>query len=200
MGNLGYAFTWLKNMRFGSWKVNVVLDGMPQKVATAFGQLSETLVGAVYDPIAYLGSQMANGINHAILAEQTIVTGKDNNNVVLVIINEQPQKRSTLVSITPVLSSGAPMGGITVDVETAFPKEAKEVFDKAFEGFVGTSINPFVYLGSQIVNGSNYFFAAEVSPLVAVQSGTVLNNVSGKSVKLITVNSNGGVIFEDILG
>ena len=187
-------------MKLGGYNINVTVGSMPQKAASAFEEIFETILGATYNPIAYLGSQMANGINHAILAEQTIVTGKDNNNVVLVIINEQPQKRSTLVSITPVLSSGAPMGGITVDVETAFPKEAKEVFDKAFEGFVGTSINPFVYLGSQIVNGSNYFFAAEVSPLVAVQSGTVLNNVSGKSVKLITVNSNGGVIFEDILG
>ena len=54
----------------GSWEVNVVTGGMPQKVATAFGELAGSLVGAEYTPIAYLGSQQVNGVNHAVLAEQ----------------------------------------------------------------------------------------------------------------------------------
>ena len=61
----------------GGWNIGVVTGGMPQKVATAFGKLAEQLIGCEYTPIAYLGSQQVNGINHAVLAEQTVITGKD---------------------------------------------------------------------------------------------------------------------------
>lgn len=53
----------------GNWEVKVAVDAMPQKVATAFGKVFEGFVGAQYTPIAYLGSQIVNGENHAILAE-----------------------------------------------------------------------------------------------------------------------------------
>ena len=60
----------------GSWNVDVTVGKLPQKVATAVGKLNESIVGTEYTPIAYLGSQVVNGINHAVLAEQVIVTGK----------------------------------------------------------------------------------------------------------------------------
>ena len=72
----------------GGWSVDVVVGGMPEKVATAFASLNE-LAGAEYTPIAYLGSQLVNGVNHAVLAEQLLITGKDTKNVVLVIFNEK---------------------------------------------------------------------------------------------------------------
>ena len=71
----------------GGWSVNVEVGKMPQKVATAFSKLGD-LVGASYTPIAYLGSQVVNGINHAVLAEQTVLTGKDTKNIVVIIFNE----------------------------------------------------------------------------------------------------------------
>ena len=74
----------------GTWKIDVKLEGMPQKVATAFANLGTQLLGAEYTPIAYLGSQVVNGINHAVLAEQLVITGKDTKNIVLIIFNEKP--------------------------------------------------------------------------------------------------------------
>ena len=67
----------------GTWNVKVHVDGMPQQVATAFGDILGNLFGAKYNPIAYLGEQVVNGTNHAILAEQTVVTGEDQKNIVL---------------------------------------------------------------------------------------------------------------------
>ena len=69
----------------GSWNVNVVTNGMPQKVATAIGALSEKLIGAEYEPIAYLGSQVVNGTNHAVLAKQILTTGRDTTNIVVIV-------------------------------------------------------------------------------------------------------------------
>ena len=186
-------------MKVGGYQIKVTVNAMPQKVATGFQQVFETILGATYNPIAYLGSQVVNGVNHAILAEQTLVAEKEVHNVVLVVINEQP-KRSSLLSITPVLTQGAPIGGIAVNVHTKIPEEQKEIFNNAFEGFVGSKVVPFAYLGSQLVNGINYFFAAEVDPLVALNHGEEISTVSNGSIKLITVNSNGTVKFDDILG
>lgn len=158
----------------GSWKVNVVIDAMPQKVATAVGKLSETLIGAEYKPIAYLGSQVVNGINHAVLAEQTVLTGKDSKNIVVLTFNEkQGEIEATLVGIDTVLKSGDELGGIVVNATTDIPAEAKEALDKVLEGYVGAKIEPFAYLGSQVVKGVDYIFAATITPVVPDPVSTV---------------------------
>jgi hypothetical protein len=164
----------------GIWNVNVTVDAMPQKVATAVGELSEQLIGYEYTPIAYLGSQVVNGTNHAVLAEQTVLTGKDTKNVVVLIFNEKPNEmKATLVNIERVIEQGGEMGGIHVDVQTDIPAEAIEAFKTTFEGFVGSKIKPFALLGTQVTKGVNYIFAAEVTGVTAEPVTTV---------ELVTVN------------
>ena len=176
----------------GSWKIDVAVGSMPQKIASAIGKLQEQLIGAEYTPIAYLGSQQVNGINHAVLAEQLITTGKDVKNVVIIIFNEKPNEmEATLVNIERVIDQGGEMGGIAVDVKTDIPAEAQEAFDTAFEGFVGSNVKPFAYLGSQVVKGVNYFFAAEVTSVTAEPE---------TKVALVTVNGmTKDIAFADLL-
>lgn len=179
----------------GSWNVDVTVGGMPEKVATAFGKLNE-MVGCDYSPIAYLGSQIVNGTNYAVLAEQTVLTGKDTENIVLVIFNEKPGDIDlTLVAIDRVLEGGAEYGGATINVETGeFDKTAQIVFDKALAGFVGSVVTPFALLGTQITRGTDFIFAAEVAPVVAD------NDKSIKTVALVTVNElELGASFKNIL-
>lgn len=148
----------------GSWDIKVTTGGMPQKVATAFAELRDKLIGAEYTPIAYLGSQVVNGINHAVLAEQLLTTGKDTKNVVVVIFNEKEGK-VTLSNIERVVSSGGELGGIKVDVKTEIPDEAREALNGVLSGFVGSKIEPFAYLGQQVTKGVDYIFAATVAPV-----------------------------------
>ena len=172
----------------GSWEVKVT-TGMPEKVATAFSKLNE-MVGAEYTPIAYLGSQVVNGTNHAVLAEQLLITGKDTRNIVLVIFNEKGMD-VTLVDIERVVESGGELGGIKVYEDTTITAEAKKALDKAFEGYVGMKIEPFALLGEQVTKGMNYIFAAEATPVVVDPEKTVM---------LITVNAlTNSVAFVDIL-
>lgn len=183
-------------MALGSYEINVVVGGMPQNIATAFGKLSEQLIGAEYTPIAYLGSQVVNGTNHAVLAEQLITTGKDTKNVVVVIFNEKPVKDAlpevTLVNIERVLESGAPIGGIKVEPTTNMPEDALKDFNEVMEGFLGSKVEPFAYLGSQVVKGTNYYFAAELTPVVQNPKS---------SVAIVVVNAlSDQVSFVDILG
>lgn len=174
----------------GSWTVNVDISGMPEKVATAVSALDEQLIGAEYTPIAYLGSQVVNGTNHAVLAEQLLTTGKDTKNIVVLIFNEKGMD-CTLVAIERVLESGPADGGIHVAATTDIPEDAMDAFNTVFSGFVGSQVVPFAYLGSQVVKGINYIFAAEVTPVV--------ENPEPK-VAIVIVNSmTGEISFTDLL-
>ena len=150
---------------FGEWNIKVAVDAMPQKLATAFGEITEQLMGAEYTPIAYLGSQLVNGTNHAVLAEQVLITGRDTKNVVIMIFQEKDDK-ITLVNIERVVEGGAPMGGVQVDVKTEIPEDAKAAFDSVFEAYVGSKVEPFALLGTQVTKGTNYIFACTLSPVV----------------------------------
>jgi len=177
----------------GTWKIDVTVGGMPEAVATAFAKTNAQLLGAEYTPIAYLGSQIVNGTNHAVLAEQLVVTGKDTKNIVLMIFNQKPEQvgDATLVNIERVLESGGKDGGIAIDVETEIPEEAMNTFNTAFESFCGSKVEPFALLGTQVTTGINYIFAAEV---------TSVTEVPVKSVALVTVNGlTNSVSFADIL-
>ena len=177
----------------GSWNINVhVGSNLPQKVATAMDRIGDTLLGAEYEPIAYLGSQVVNGTNHAVLAEQTIITGRDTKNVVVMIFNEKPNEmEATLVGIERVVESGLPFGGTKIDVHTELPEDARAEWDNAFMTYVGAKVDPFAFLGTQVVNGVNYIFAATVAP--------VAPNAEAK-VAIVTVNSRTKhVDFVDLL-
>ena len=169
-------------MDFGSWNINVTVGKYPQKIASAISDLS--IVGASYTPIAYLGSQVVNGTNHAVLAEQILTTGKDTKNVVVMIFNERAEG-VTLAAIERVVEQGGELGGTQVDVQTSIPVDALTVLNKALNDFVGSKIEPFALLGSQVVNGTNYIYAATLEPVVP-------NPV--KRVVIIVVNDKTGEI------
>ena len=111
--------------------------------------------------IAYIGSQVVNGTNHAVLAKQTILNGKDTENIVVMIFNEKPNDMdAVLVSIDRILESGGIMGGPHINVKTALDDEVMDIWNDAFEGFVGSTVTPYALLGTQIATGTEYIFAA----------------------------------------
>lgn len=164
----------------GAWTVNVSTGPIPQEIATAFGKVTN-LLGAKYEYLAHLGSQVVNGINHAILAEQTILDQDATKNIVIVVLNIR-QGDISLVGIQHVLD-GSPStfkGGIVVKGLVPPSAEAMADFKVATEHFVGSDIKPFAQLATQVVKGINYFLAAEVTP--------VYPNAK-KTVDIVMVNS-----------
>jgi len=146
----------------GAWDINVNLNGMPQKIATAFDSLAN-MVGASYEFIAYIGSQQVNGINHAILAKQIILTSKDAQNVVVIIFNEKGEN-VTLVSIERVVEGGQWFGGTQVDVQTLLSEDARNLFIAAFTGILGGRYTPIALLGTQMTTGIEHIYAATCDP------------------------------------
>lgn len=177
----------------GEWEINVSLDAVPEKIATAMGELNEHLIGAKYKLIAYLGSQVVNGINYAVLAEQTLSDIAGTKNIVLIIFNVAPGSlKATLVYIEPVLNSFATaFGGIKINDDFKITDEAQKAFDSAMEHFVGSKVEPFAFLATQVTKGVNYFFAAKVTPVYPDAK---------PSVDLLMVNPMCGTIkFDKIL-
>ena len=152
-------------METGSWKIEVNTSGMPQKVASAFAALETQLVGAEYRMIAYLGSQVVNGTNHAVLAEQTVLTGRDSKNIVILIFNEKPnEKEATLISIDRILESGLPLGGTNIDVKVGedISEDVMEIWIDACHHLLGSRMIPVALLGAKVTNSINYIFIATV--------------------------------------
>ncbi len=63
------------------------LTTMPQKAATAFGAV-DSLIGAKYVPLVYVGKQIVKGVNHYFIAEQTLTTADGEKNIVSLCVNE----------------------------------------------------------------------------------------------------------------
>ena len=154
-------------MSFGKWEVNVSFDSMPQPVATAVADLNDKIIGARYNAIAYLGSQVVNGTNYAVLAEQTLATGDGGKNIVTIVFNQKPDDvNATLVGIDRVLTGGAEIGGIHIDVQTEIPTEVQKIWYDCLEGYVGYKFTPIAFLGTQVVNGADHYFVVEATPVV----------------------------------
>ena len=88
-------------MTLGGWNLDEVKGtALPQKVQTAFTAVTSELVGAGYEPIAYLGSQQVNGTNYRILVLMRTETATPDKKLVKMIINEAPDGSVRLVSIS----------------------------------------------------------------------------------------------------
>lgn len=152
--------------KFGGWQINISKN-MPQKVATVMSELSTNKLGCEYSPIAYLGFQQVNGTNHAVLAEQIQLTGRDSKNAVVVVINEQPGAIDTsVVDIHRIVESGGVLGGVNIEMSLGIPEDVQKIFDKKIEKFTGAKVEPFAYVGSQVTKGIDYILIAKVAPVV----------------------------------
>lgn len=64
---------------------------------------------------------------------------------------------------------------------TQMPQDVASAWHDAFDGLVGVSYKPLVYLGKQIVHGVNYYFVAEQ---------TFMTNPIYRRVVCLAINAN----------
>lgn len=87
----------------GSWNIDEVKGcNLPQKAQSAFTAVTSDLVGADYEPIAYLGSQLVNGTNYRILALKTTIVPNGGKTFVKMVINSAADGSTRLVSVSRV--------------------------------------------------------------------------------------------------
>lgn len=87
----------------GGWNLDEMKScNLPQKAASAFTAVTGGLVGADYQPVLYVGSQLVNGTNYCILALQKIVVPNAEARLVKMIINVDLKGNTTLVSVSGI--------------------------------------------------------------------------------------------------
>jgi len=90
----------------GGWTVYKDPSGqgteLPEEVAAAFSEAMTGLTGADYLPCLYMGSQVVNGSNYAILCEQTLVTKDPVTNLALVYIYAPATGDPEIMNIYPL--------------------------------------------------------------------------------------------------
>ena len=85
----------------GGWNLDdVKVCNLPQKVQSAFTGATSEIVGADYEPVAYLGSQQVNGINYKLLAMKTPVVPNGEKSFVKIIVNAGADGTARIVSIS----------------------------------------------------------------------------------------------------
>lgn len=85
----------------GGWNIDEMKTvNLPQKAESAFTAVTGGLVGADYEPVLYVGSQLVNGVNYCVLAMQTLLTATPEKRLVKMVINVALDGTPSLVSVS----------------------------------------------------------------------------------------------------
>lgn len=126
------------------------------------------MVGANYTPVAYIGSQVVAGTNHAILCRVAPVYPDAEETYVIVYLYEDLDGN---VEITETVDSNRSTdlsetdGGWFPTESPVLTDEAKAALEKTLEGMVGADYNPIALLSTQVVAGTNYCILCEITPV-----------------------------------
>lgn len=191
------------SMISGGWNIGIASGSeLPESIKEAFDKAMAGLDGVAYEPVAYMGSQVVAGMNHAILCKATPVVPKAVTSLKMVIIYADLNGGAEVTSVadfnvgdfnTGELNGDMPqamrMGGWGVSPEEAceLTEGAAEAFEAAVEGYEGCRIEPLAVVGSQIVAGMNYayvcrFTTVSLNPASDLKVIIVYRNLGGESV------------------
>ena len=132
---------------------------LPQALASAVNRLFDgegKLLGATYKPIWYIGSQQVNGKNHLLICEQSNSSKNASKRIVGVVINITADDiDGSKASIVEIIDDAELIEGTDLDINL------REKFKNALNTLFGVQYTPILYVGSQIVKGTNYYVVAE---------------------------------------
>jgi len=184
-------------MDMGEWKIKIDVDKMPQIIATAFDDFKNSVKGTNYEFIAYLGNQLVNGENHAIIAEQII---EKNRNIVIILFNVV---NSTVIAIAVerLITTGNNLGDYSIRIEKEISKEVLDTYNKGRVGFVGYKFFLKALLAEQMLSEGKkkYIILAEADPLLpGANNVAALVYVTDERLKVAELLKNDEEDYENI--
>lgn len=181
----------------GGWQVNSDSTAMNKNKAAkaAFKKATEGLTGVSYKAVAFLGSQVVAGKNYAVLCRATPANPDASPEVVIMYIYEDLSGNAEITGFQTIIGEQLD-GGFGTNtgrfaISDSKNKKVYSAYKKAMKDLVGVSYKPVLYLGAQVVAGSNY--------MVLCRSQVVYPNAPYQW-SLVTVNKdpNGKVQLLDI--
>lgn len=141
---------------------------MPEDATEMFVKATKDIEGSVYKPIAYLGSQDADGISYAYVCEITSVTENPVSTLNVIRIDRDREGNASVVDFDMI--SIAEYSGESVEEKPVsngewsfdeasgckLPEAVKTAYTAVKQELEGSEYEPLVCLGSQVVAGLNY--------------------------------------------
>jgi len=146
----------------GGWQVSESPEITSERRAI-FDKALDGFVGVGYEPIAYLGSQVVAGTNHAFFCKAQVVYPNAQPYFAIVFIYEDLEGNAEIQDIASMTAYGEldENAGSAEQLDGGWSvadaqDDGMAAFDKAIEGLVGVSYTPIRVLSSQVVAGMNY--------------------------------------------
>ena len=78
-----------ENVILGGWElVEMQSCPLPEKVATGFAEVTQSMLGARYVPVLYVATQVVHGINHMLICKQTLAAQGAPERLVKMVLNQ----------------------------------------------------------------------------------------------------------------
>ena len=146
----------------GGWQTSESPE-ISSELRSVFDNALDGFVGVGYEPIAYLGSQIVAGTNHAFFCKAQVVYPNAQPYFAIVFIYEDLEGNAEIKDIANMAAYGEldknagsterlPGGWSVTDAQD----DGIAAFEKATEELVGVSYKPILVLSSQVVAGMNY--------------------------------------------
>lgn len=144
-----------------------------------FEKATAGMEGAALEPLSVIGTQVVAGTNYAFLCKSVSDTAGATSTLAVVIVYADLGGNASVTSssdfdVTGVFNAQAQAsetlnGGWYTEVSEAvtLPDNVQKAFDKALEEYVGVSLMPMAYLGSQVVAGTNYLILCNMTTVTA---------------------------------
>lgn len=133
------------------------------EIASIAARATAKLIGASYEPVALISTQLVNGTNYKLLCTQT-VPGKDGAKYVILTVYNPLQGESEVISIEgsdAELTGKELAGGWTAAESPIMTEEAQKAFDTAVANKSDVSYRPIALVATQVVAGINYCILCE---------------------------------------
>lgn len=141
----------------GGWQLEgkPIGSSMPQKLATGWDAAMEGFVGSDFTPQFLIGTQLVNGINYAVIAEQTLIVKDPTKHIAVVIVNVPFNMTGEGSKIIRVISADAP----------EVPADVMALFNSATSKLLGSNHRSILFIGSQVVSGMIFYLICESMPV-----------------------------------
>lgn len=167
----------------GSWETNTdaLSSSLTDDVRAAFHSATQGMMGASYEPIAVLATQVVDGTNYAILARQTTSDADGSVNWCIVTLSVGSDGNARISEITKIdpdhvkTASSNPFGALGGWTVTNPPSPSTlndsdaQAYNEAVSQLDATvNLSPVACLSRQSVSGMNYLFLCEGDQISAV--------------------------------
>ena len=158
--------------------------------------------GSSHEPVALLATQVVAGTNYCFYCKSTVESSHGPLESMIVYINVNPSGEADIIKTDRELipGYGEAVGGWQYAKDTAVTEDVKKVLAKATETLTGATYEPVIYMGSQLVSGTNHMILCKMAPSVKELNGatsyvmvTVYENLEGKCEITETKDYNLGI-------